>query len=431
MKSCIDQRKVYLFNSVSLDTFIPKALHWASLFSHCAYYCPNQHRYLHGAFEHFLAAGAISVLNPKQRQSFESLKNFHEATQDWLIGNLTYDLKNEIESLSSNNPDDINFGGINFFQPETLIFFNDNAVEIHSFRDPISIFKSISEINPDPGAECDNKTVLTERTSKHKYIETVDRIREEIINGEVYELNYCIEFSGKNARFNPLEGFKKLNKISPMPFATFQKIADRYLLCASPERFLKKDGNLLTSQPIKGTIRRGKSQKEDTLLMKELQNSEKERAENMMIVDLVRNDLAKSAIPGSTKVEEIFGIYSYQHIHQMVSTIIAEAKPEIHFTEIIRNAFPMGSMTGAPKISAMKLIEQLEESKRGLFSGAAGYISPGGDFDFNVIIRSLLFDRSSGNLSFHVGSAITYDAVPANEYEECLLKAEALLKILQ
>lgn len=431
MNSSTSKRTIRKFKPDFFDIFINKTLRWATQFSHFAYYCPNKHQYLHGAFKHFLAAGAISLLDLNKERSFDNLKNFHNATQDWLIGNFTYDLKNEIENLSSDNPDDINFEGINFFQPETLIFFDEEYVEIHSFEDPFSIFQSISETNPELGADFDNKTLLTGRTTRHKYIETVDRIREEIINGEVYELNYCIEFSGKNTNFDPLEGFKRLSKVSPMPFATFQKIEDRYLICASPERFLKKEGNSLTSQPIKGTIRRGNTQSEDALLETELQNSEKERAENMMIVDLVRNDLAKSAVPGTTKVEELFGIYSYQHIHQMVSTIVAEAKPEIHFTDIIRNAFPMGSMTGAPKISAMKLIEQLEESKRGLFSGAAGYITPDGDFDFNVIIRSLLYDRSSGNLSFHVGSAITYDAVPEHEYEECLLKAAALLNILQ
>ena len=240
-----------------------------------------------------------------------------------------------------------------------------------------------------------------------------------------------MEFFGKNPQFNPLLAFQKLNAQSPMPFAAFQKFNDKFLICASPERFLKKTDDKIVSQPIKGTIRRGKNLAEDNALKMQLQNSEKERAENMMIVDLVRNDLARSSTAGTVRVEELFGIYSYQNVHQMVSTVTATAKKGISFAEIIKNAFPMGSMTGAPKVSAMKLIEALEDTKRGLFSGAAGYITPNGDFDFNVVIRSILFDQSSGNLSFQVGSAITYDSIPEKEYEEVLLKAEAIFYVLK
>jgi para-aminobenzoate synthetase component I len=193
---------------------------------------------------------------------------------------------------------------------------------------------------------------------------------------------------------------------------------------------LKKEGNRLISQPIKGTIRRGENEAEDQLLRQQLRNDEKELAENMMIVDLVRNDLARSARTGSVKVEEMFGIYAFRQVHQMISTVTAQLKEAIPFTEAIRQAFPMGSMTGAPKIRAMELIDQYEQSRRGLFSGAVGYITPEGDFDFNVVIRSILYNAANHYLSFHVGSAITYDSVPEKEYEECLLKAQAIFRAL-
>ncbi|MDZ7605528.1 MAG: anthranilate synthase component I family protein [Cyclobacteriaceae bacterium] len=215
-----------------------------------------------------------------------------------------------------------------------------------------------------------------------------------------------------------------------MPFSAFMKTPECFLMSASPERFLKKSGNYLISQPIKGTIRRSKDAKQDEALRLALANSEKDKAENLMIVDLVRNDLAKSSVPGSVVVDELFGIYSFEQVHQMISTVRSTIKPALTITDLIKNAFPMGSMTGAPKIRVMEEIDLLEDTARGLYSGAVGYISPTGDFDFNVVIRSVIYSQQSGKLSFHVGSAITVDSDPEIEYAECLLKAEAILKAL-
>ncbi|MCK5367993.1 MAG: anthranilate synthase component I family protein, partial [Cyclobacteriaceae bacterium] len=202
------------------------------------------------------------------------------------------------------------------------------------------------------------------------------------------------------------------------------------LICSSPERFLKKEGTKIISQPIKGTIKRSFDKKEDEQLKQALLHSEKERAENLMIVDLVRNDLAKSSMTGSVKVEELFGINTFKKVHQMISTVSSMHKESISIPTIIKHAFPMGSMTGAPKIRVMKEIEELEDSSRGLYSGAVGYFTPDHNFDFNVVIRSILFDAESGKISFHVGSAITFDSDPEYEYNECLLKAESLFEVL-
>lgn len=239
-----------------------------------------------------------------------------------------------------------------------------------------------------------------------------------------------MEFRFEATGIDALDTFKTLIQKSPMPFSTFFKVKDQYIICSSPERFLKKEENQLISQPIKGTIKRGRNEEEDAILKNNLRTSEKEMAENLMIVDLVRNDLARSSVPGTVNVEELFGIYSFRQMFQMISTVTSIKRDNIDSVKVIRNAFPMGSMTGAPKIKAMELIEKYEASKRGVFSGAAGYFTPDMDFDFNVIIRSIFYNSTSKRLSFQVGSAITYDADPEYEYNECLLKAKAIFEIL-
>jgi para-aminobenzoate synthetase component 1 len=224
--------------------------------------------------------------------------------------------------------------------------------------------------------------------------------------------------------------FRNLGKLSPNPFSALYKVNNKWLICASPERFLKKEGSKIFSQPIKGTAKRSAEKKKDEENRINLGSSQKERSENVMVVDLVRNDLSRVCKKGTVKVEELYGIYSFPQVHQMISTISGELKEGILFAEIIRACFPMGSMTGAPKKRVMELIEQYEKTKRGIFSGAVGYISPTGDFDFNVVIRSIMYNAPAHYLSFQAGSAITFYSDPAQEWEECLVKAEAIKKVL-
>jgi para-aminobenzoate synthetase component 1 len=219
--------------------------------------------------------------------------------------------------------------------------------------------------------------------------------------------------------------------ISPNPFAALYRLHDRYLLCASPERFICKKGLRISSQPMKGTIKRDLSNKsEDEKLKEELKASAKDQSENVMVVDLVRNDLSRICNDGSVKVDELFGIYSYPQVHQMISTINGELKEDILFSEIIEATFPMGSMTGAPKYRVMQLIDEYEEGARGIFSGSVGYVDENGDFDFNVVIRSMMYNASSKYLSYQVGSGITFYSDPEMEWEECLLKGQAIKKVL-
>ena len=252
-----------------------------------------------------------------------------------------------------------------------------------------------------------------------------------IHRGDIYEANFCQEFYAETAYIDPLETYKKLNAISKAPFATYFKNHKKYVLSASPERYLKKMEDLVISQPIKGTASRSENKIVDERLKIELQNNQKERSENIMIVDLVRNDLSHTANKGTVTVEELCEIYTFEQVHQMISTITSKVDAKIPPVHIIKTTFPMGSMTGAPKISAMQIIETLEETKRGLYSGSIGYFSPSGDFDFNVVIRSILYNAEKHYVSYSVGSAITSKSEPLKEYEECLTKAKAMKEVLE
>jgi para-aminobenzoate synthetase component 1 len=417
-------------------------LEWANRFEVFTYLNPNQIDYPNEPFSELLAIGTKQTI-PVGDSTFQSLEQFHASEKCWLFGFLTYDLKNELENVKSENSDFLHFPKAYFYEPTYLFKFEKEQVwswklneerieyEIDSFQKNIESVPQILKPDTFPTSKARKKlSPIQARTSKKQYLEDVQSIRQHIEEGDVYELNYCMEFFAENYELNPWQVFEKLCTESPMPFACFQKIGEKHAICASPERFLKKTSNKLISQPIKGTVRRGKSAEEDEVLKKELFNSEKERAENMMIVDLVRNDLARTAKVGSVKVDEIFGIYTFKQLHQMISTVSSQLKPEHSFAKAIKLAFPMGSMTGAPKVMAMRLIERYEKAKRGLYSGAIGYVSPEADFDFNVVIRTILYDSTQKKLSFQVGSAITYDSVPEQEYEECLLKAEGIRRVL-
>jgi para-aminobenzoate synthetase component I len=219
---------------------------------------------------------------------------------------------------------------------------------------------------------------------------------------------------------------------SPNPLAAMYKFNNRYCICASPERYLQRKGNTILSQPIKGTSKRDLADPVNDAINKQyLLTSQKEKSENVMVVDLVRNDLSKVCVESSVKVDELFGVYSFPQVHQMISTVSGVVNENINWIDAVKATFPMGSMTGAPKKKVMELIDQYEQTKRGLFSGALGYIKPNGDFDFNVVIRSILYNDDTNYLSFQAGSGITFYSDAEKEYEECLLKAAAMLKILQ
>jgi len=329
----------------------------------------------------------------------------------------------------------LEFPELFFFQPKKLFFIKGNQLEIrylNIFKEQIeNDLKSIQDIESSTDSPSDNAIKIKMRMHKDAYFEKVHRMLEYIHRGDIYEANLCQEFYAQDTHINPLETYFKLNSISKPPFATFLKLNDLFLMSASPERYLKKVGVTITSQPIKGTAKRSLNHEEDELFKTNLSKDEKERSENIMILDLVRNDLSKTAVKGSVRVLELCQVYTFKQVHQMISTVTSEVDEKVHPVDIIKTTFPMGSMTGAPKISAMKIIEALEETKRGLYSGAVGYVSPEGDFDFNVVIRSILYNQTKKYVSYSVGSAITSKSNPHKEYEECLVKAKAMRDVLE
>ena len=381
-----------------------------------------------------LAVDAFTSVKTDYHNAFEDLKVYQQTTRDWLFGYLTYDLKNDVEALQSKNFDGLEFPDLFFFQPKKIFLLKGNQLEIqylHLCDEELEEdFQEIVDKTADEIFSV-SQVEIQQRILKENYLQKVSKMLTRIHRGDIYEANFCMEFFAENAIINPLEKFKRLNEISQAPFSVFFKNNKQFLLSASPERYLKKEGEQIISQPIKGTAKRFDNAVEDEKSKNQLALDPKERSENIMIVDLVRNDLSHTAEKGSVQVEELCGIYSFKQVHQMISTIVSKVAHTVSPVEILKTTFPMGSMTGAPKISAMQIIEDLEETKRGLYSGAVGYFTPEGDFDFNVVIRSILYNQDRQYVSFSVGSAITAQSDPEKEYEECLLKAKAMRAVLE
>ncbi len=411
-----------------------QALSWANQFNICCFLDSNNYPHQYKSYECIAGVGALELIEASSGNALQKLKEFQQQHKGWLFGHLGYELKSEIEALSSSHPDFINFPDLFFFVPQVILLLNENELVISS-RSTMStrqIFDAITstELNENE-IYAPTNIDFTERFSKAEYVTTIELLKERIHRGDCYEINFCQDFFASSAKIDPLKVYKLLIEVSPVPFAAYYKINDKYLLCASPERFMKKVGNTIIAQPIKGTGKRNLADKKrDDENKTKLFGSSKDRSENIMVVDLVRNDLSKVCVEGTVVVEELFGIYSFPQVHQMISTICGQLKDDIDFAEIIRNTFPMGSMTGAPKKKVMEIIEENEKISRGIFSGAVGYISEAGDFDFNVVIRSILYNSSSQYISYLVGSGITFYSNAEEEYEECLLKAKAIKQVL-
>lgn len=427
------------FPVADIALFKRNALRWASQFQtvclldSCGYQLDK-----YSSVEWVLAVDAWDFCS-ERTDSFDALKKFTADINDKVFGFLTYELKDQTERLSSANQDGMHWPLMYFFKPRYIIECRSGKVIINrNYPEAFDLYERIMTTDHGPritdnalsSSVVHRPLSLSPRTSKEKYLTNVSRIKDQIVAGDFYEMNYCCEFYAEQTEIDPLRVFETLNATARAPFSSFFRLGDKYMLCASPERFLKKQGAQIISQPIKGTTRKGATPEEDRQLKDALLHSIKECAENVMIVDLVRNDLAHTAETGTVKVEELFGIYEFATVHQMISTITATVGEGMHPVDIIRHAFPMGSMTGAPKVEVMKNIEAYEDQRRGLYSGSVGYFTPDGDCDLNVVIRSIFYDAASHYLSIQVGGAITYDADPHAEYEEMLLKAKGLLAAL-
>ena len=428
-------RTKHIHTFEDIENFKNQLLIWAQQFDDVVWLDSNNYEQNYSSYDAVLAVDAFTSIQTDYFQGFVKLKEYYSTTKDWIFGYLTYDLKNDVEVLKSNNYDALGFPDLYFFQPKKLYLLKGNQVEIQylncvddELEADLNTIKNIKEEQSD--SLCSDIKIKL-RIHKDEYFDKVNTMLTHIHRGDIYEANFCQEFFAENTCINPLETYKKLNTISKPPFASFVKLQDKYVLCASPERYIKKEDDIIISQPIKGTAERSESIAEDNQLKTDLLNDEKERSENIMIVDLVRNDLSKTALKGSVEVKELCKIYTFDQVHQMISTVTSKVDVKTHPIDIIKSTFPMGSMTGAPKISAMKIIEYLEETKRGVYSGAIGYFSPNGNFDFNVVIRSILYNATKKYVSYSVGGAITAKSIPLKEYEECLVKAKAMREVLE
>jgi len=413
-----------------------KLLQWSQRYREVIWLDSNNYHQVHSSYDAVLAVDAFTMLQTDATDAFDKLKEYQSRTKDWLFGYLTYDLKYDTENLKSNNYDGLDFPELFFFQPKKVFLLKNDVLEIqylHFVDDELEVDYAEIEVIEDDEVEFEEEISplkIKLRMTKDSYFERFQKIHNHICIGDIYEMNFCQEFYAEETAINPLKVYQKLNSISNPPFATFLKLNDKYLLSASPERYIRKKDTTIVSQPIKGTAKRSDDKVEDQQLKHDLGQDEKERSENIMIVDLVRNDLSKTAIKGSVKVSELCKVYSFDQVHQMISTVTAEVSHTKSPVEVLRTSYPMGSMTGAPKVSAMKIIEELEETKRGLYSGSVGYFTPNNDFDFNVIIRSILYNETNKYVSYSVGGAITVKSTAEAEYQECLIKAKAMREAL-
>ncbi|HET7117736.1 MAG TPA: anthranilate synthase component I family protein [Hanamia sp.] len=420
------KRKFISYPITDFSLFKTQLLNFSKRFGNFCF-LDNQKYDFDRSYECIAGVGISKCLTAGKRNNLLSLNNFIKENRDWIFGHASYDIKNEIENLFSKNADGIEFPDYRFFVPEFVFILSKDTVEIgmSSNADSKKIFEEIINIIIPEEINFPKPQILS-RFSKDEYLEVVKKLQKHILRGDCYEMCFCQEFFSENVQIDPVKVFKKLSDLSPNPFSAFYRSGEKYLMCASPERFLKKTKNVIISQPIKGTSRRTANTFENEAEKNLLFVDEKERAENIMIVDLVRNDLSKICTEGSVYVKEFLKVYSFPQVHQMISTITGKLRENISFAEILSATFPMGSMTGAPKKRAMELIEEYEKTKRGLFSGTVGYMNPDGDFDFNVVIRSILYNEKNKYLSIQAGSAITWKSIPQKEYDECNIKIEAM-----
>ncbi len=426
-------RTTQLFSIDNPLYFKQQLLTWAQNYETVVWLDSNQHKDNYSVFDGAMAVDEFTAIQTDSEHAFDKLKEYQSHTNDYLFGYLSYDLKNDTEELTSANFDGLQFPALYFFQPKKLIFIKGNNVEFQYLRmEEDAIESDFEAICKSPITTANKPTVqqIKQRVQKEAYLAKIDTVLKHIHRGDIYEVNFCQEFYAENTTIDPLPTFQHLTEISEAPFSTFLKVDDHYALCASPERYLQKKEQTIISQPIKGTAKRVNDPLEDAAIANALSKDEKERAENIMIVDLVRNDLSKTAKKSSVTVPSLCEVHSFKQVHQLISTVQSTLTDDTHPVAVLKDTFPMGSMTGAPKVSAMQIIEQLEVSKRGLYAGAVGYFTPSGDFDFNVMIRSIFYNAAARYVSYTVGGAITAKSIPTKEYEECLLKAKAMQQVL-
>ena len=428
-------RNSFVFDLSEYTDFTKNMIFFSKNFSHsCILHSNKSNSFVpkkYYQFDLICAFDSIKFLE-SSRKSLIKLQELHKERKDWIFGYMSYDLKNELYSTKSDNESLFNNKNIGFFIPRHVLIIKKNNLIVESIENKKivkQLFNTITNYIPD--IKEIQKIKFKYRIGKSKYLDKVMKIKAHIQRGDIYEMNFCQEFFKENIKLSPQDLFFKFNNITNSPFSTLLNINDFSVISSSPERYFMKNYDKVISQPIKGTSKRSSDTKIDSLLIKKLKNNQKDISENTMIVDLVRNDLSVTAKKGTVKVDKLCGVYTFSHVHQMISTISSELKKGYDFSDIIKTTFPMGSMTGAPKLKAMELIEKYEDFKRDVYSGSVGYITPEGNCDFNVIIRSLLYNSKKKYLSFSVGGAIVSNSDAIKEYEECLIKARPIFELFE
>lgn len=353
----------------------------------------------------------------------EQWADFPAKVTTWLMGLIPYELKNVLEPhLHTQLSTLMDWPEVALFQPEVVLAIPRGQQEIRCLHGNMPTDWPVGHRT----LEGDRVSGFQPTVSQADYLATINRLQQHIKEGDCYEINLAQAFVSTGTLQDPCSYFARLTEISPVPFAALFRWNHQYILSASPERFLQLQGDRLLTQPIKGTTKRGQDSMEDELLKAELARSPKEQAENVMIVDLSRNDLHRSCNTGSVEVPHLFEIQAFPQVFQLVSTVQGIKRKAVGVKEVIGHTFPPGSMTGAPKVRTLELIDQYESVARGAYAGSMGYFDPTGNFDLNVIIRSLMYDSLAARLHYQVGGAITYDSDPRSEYEETLVKAKAI-----
>lgn len=411
-------------------------IQWANQFEHVVWLDSNAYPDSDKTYEAILAVDADSVFKSDSSDALNELKKYRKTNKDWLFGYLSFDAgaPSSPHKIANEKEDNLQFQKLHFFHPKKIFFLKKDSIEIHYKSDNEKELKvdwnAINNIEVKEGLQNDPNLQIQSRLSKQTYLDKIKTIQEYIEQGKVTEVNFCQDFFTYARLENPLAVYKQLNDISKTPFASYVRMEEKYVMCASPERYLSNTNGMLKSQPIKGTAKRKENILEDRKMRLALEEDEKEITENVIITEMVVDEMYAIAEEGSVRITELCKAYSFKQVHQLISTVVCHLKPELDAIDAIQATYPMGSMTGIPKDTTLEVIEELEDFNRGLYSGSIGYFAPNDDFDFNVVIRSILYNAKNEYVSFAAGGAITALSNPENEYEEIMLKVKAMEQVL-
>ncbi len=352
------------------------------------------------------------------------------------MGYFSYDLGRRLEALPNiaENAENIPDMAVGIYAWAVIIdhqqaksYLVGNAKDEQQWQSLIQSFSQYPE-QATKSIEFKVKSPIQSNMTEASYNQAFDRIKHYLKEGDCYQVNLAQRFEA-SCEGDLWTAYCALRQLNSAPFSGYFNVPGVQILSSSPERFIKVSANIVETKPIKGTRPRKQTLQENQQQIQDLENSTKDRAENLMIVDLLRNDISKNCIDGSVKVPKLFDVESYATVHHLVSTVTGELKAEFHALDLLRSCFPGGSITGAPKIRAMEIIEELEPNRRGVYCGSLAYIGFDGNMDSNITIRTLV--HSDNSIRFWAGGGIVHDSVKEDEYQESFDKAAAMLALLQ